>query len=38
MARFSKDDILAKQLIGSKSKLKMFISRPLGIKQSHKRQ
>ena len=29
MARFTEEDILAKELLGSKSKLKMLISRPL---------
>lgn len=32
MARFTEDDILAKQLLGPKSKLKMLISRPLAPK------
>jgi predicted neuraminidase len=30
LARFTEDDILAKKLVGPKSKLKMLISRPLG--------
>ena len=31
LARFTEDDILAKKLVGPKSKLKMLISRPLAI-------
>ena len=33
LARFTEEDILARSLRGSKSKLKMLISRPLGIKK-----
>ncbi len=33
LARFTEKDILAKKLEGPKSKLKMLISRPLGIKK-----
>jgi len=33
LARFTEADVLAKQLVAPKSKLKMLISRPLGIKQ-----
>jgi hypothetical protein len=33
LARFTEEDILARKLVGSKSKLKMLISRPLGIKK-----
>ncbi|MBN1420442.1 MAG: exo-alpha-sialidase [Planctomycetes bacterium] len=33
MARFSEDDILAKKLVGPRSKLKMLISRPLGLRK-----
>ena len=29
MARFTEDDVLAKKLVGAKSKLKMLISRPM---------
>jgi hypothetical protein len=32
LARFTEDDILARKLVGPKSKLKMLISRPLGAK------
>jgi predicted neuraminidase len=34
LARFTEKDILAKTLVGSKSKLKMLISRPLGVKKT----
>ena len=37
LARFTEEDILAKKLVGSKSKLKMLISRPLGIKKESPR-
>jgi sialidase-1 len=33
LARFTEEDILARKLLGSKSKLKILISRPLGIKK-----
>ena len=33
MARFTEDDIMAGELIGAKSKLKMLISRPLAQKK-----
>lgn len=33
LARFTEEDILAKKLVGPKSKLKMLISRPLGPKR-----
>ncbi len=33
LARFTEQDIAAKQLVGPKSKLKLLISRPLGIKK-----
>ncbi len=33
LARFTEDDVLQKQLVGPKSKLKMLISRPLGLKK-----
>jgi len=36
LARFTEEDILAKKLLGSKSKLKMLISRPLGMKKAGK--
>ena len=32
LARFTEEDILAKKLVGPRSKLKMLISRPLGFK------
>jgi hypothetical protein len=33
LARFTEEDILARDLVGPKSKLKMLISRPLGTKK-----
>ncbi len=36
LARFTEEDISAKKLLGPKSKLKMLISRPLGIKKEKK--
>jgi hypothetical protein len=33
LARFTEDDILARKLVGPKSKLKILISRPLGIRK-----
>jgi len=33
LARFTEDDILAKKIVGPNSKLKILISRPLGIKK-----
>jgi hypothetical protein len=33
LARFTEDDIKAKRLVNPKSKLKMLISRPLGLKK-----
>ena len=37
LARFTEEDVLAKQLVGPKSKLKMLISRPLGVKKEKPR-
>ena len=31
LARFTEEDVLAKKLVGNESKLKMLISRPLGV-------
>lgn len=33
LARFTEEDVLAKELVGEKSKLKMLISRPLGLEK-----
>jgi hypothetical protein len=33
LARFTEEDIMAQKLVGSRSKLKMLISRPLGLKK-----
>jgi len=36
MARFTEQDVVAKNIVGPKSKLKMLISRPLGPQQPRK--
>jgi hypothetical protein len=37
LARFTEEDILAKKLISPQSKLKMLISKPLGVKDPKKK-